>query len=378
MGCTSCHNGNNSTDDKTLAHSGDFISHPSLAYQDKCATCHSPITDGFTTNIHQGVGQKRKVCIRDGKNGPDDFELLDASLQRGYNNNCATCHGTCGTCHVNRPTVGGGGLMAGHNFQAPDWRNNCITCHTSRGGHAYLGVAPGTKPDIHYVYPPKSDTIHYDESFEGKTDLRYTCMNCHDTEELHGDGVEVDQRYAYSKLPTCEECHPTTIDGLTPLEDANTYHTKHYNDFNCHVCHSQDYNSCGSCHVNGEGARIPHYLDFKIAKNPIPDVKSGYPYALVRRTPGAPDNFDLYTGKDYENFDALPIFNYTTPHNIQKWTSRTNKNYLEEGKCGKYCHFKITGNDTLNKDLYLLKETLVNDWEVSSTEWMTMDDVLGL
>lgn len=269
--------------------------------------------------------------------------------------------------------------MAGHNFQPPDWRKNCITCHTSRGGHAYLGVAPGTKPDIHYVYPKSSDTIHYDESFAGKSDLRYTCQNCHDSKELHGDGVKVDQRYAYSKLPTCEECHPTAADGTTPLAEANTYHSKHYTDFNCHVCHSQSYNSCGSCHVDGEGARIEHHLDFKIAKNPIPDIKQDYEYALVRRTLGAPDNFELFTGRDYKNFDAFPIFNYTTPHNIQKWTSRTNKNYLEEGKCGKNCHFSIQGNDTINKNLYLLKEHLMHpdhNWELTSTEWMTMDDVL--
>jgi len=227
LGCTGCHNGIDDTSDKAEAHSGNFISHPSMFYQDKCGTCHSEIAGNFETSLHQGTGQKRKVAIRSGLTGAEDFDQMPQPQIDGYNKNCATCHGTCGNCHVVRPPIGGGGLAQGHDFtKKPDMVGVCVTCHTSRGGHAYLGVAAGTKADAHLEK------------------MGFKCINCHDADELHGDGNPVDQRYAYSKLPKCTDCH-------SGLETDNTYHRIHYDDFNCHVCHSQNYNNCGSCHIHG-------------------------------------------------------------------------------------------------------------------------------
>jgi hypothetical protein len=183
--------------------------------------------------------------------------------------------------------------------------------------------------------------------------------------ELHGDGNPVEQRYAYTELPECEDCH-------TDIEGANTYHTVHYTSFNCHVCHSEDYNNCGSCHVNGDGARIPAYLDYKIALNPIPDVVTEYQdFVLVRRTLAAPDNWEQYGVEDYTAFDAHPTYNYTTPHNILKWTERTET----EGDCYVNCHIRKEGDSLINKDLYLWQADLL-EWEVSATGEMTVDGKL--
>jgi hypothetical protein len=346
VGCTGCHNGNGDTGEKDLAHTGDFITHPSMYYEDKCGTCHQEITDNFATSIHQGTGQKRVVALRSGLDGPEDFDQLPAHQIEGYNNNCAHCHGTCGNCHVVRPASGGGGLSKGHNFnKTPDMLNVCVTCHVSRGGHAYLGVAPGTKADVHL------------------TEMKFDCLGCHDGHELHGDGQPVEQRYAYTELPECETCHPD-------LSKANDYHKMHYNDFQCQVCHSQDYNNCGSCHVHAEGARIPSYMDFKIAVNPIPLVKDKYELALVRRTLAAPDNWEKYGVTEYSNFDVLPTYNYTTPHNLLRWTERT---HVESGACNLNCHIRMEGDSMVNKGLYLFKSDLL-DWEMKATGFMTMDD----
>ena len=114
--------------------------------------------------------------------------------------------------------------------------NTCVKCHSSRGGHAYLGVASGTKPDVHL------------------TKAGFDCMSCHKKDEIHGSGVKVEQRYAYDKLPKCQNCHPN-------IASSNTFHAVHGSDFNCQVCHSQDYNSCGSCHIGGVGARVTSYQD---------------------------------------------------------------------------------------------------------------------
>lgn len=348
IGCTSCHGGNNGTHEKEIAHSGDFVRHPSSNYQENCGGCHADIADNFDASLHQGTGQKRKVTMRMGLNGPDEFDQLPAHQIEGYNANCATCHGTCGNCHVNRPPIAGGGLADNHQFEKnPDMLGICVSCHTSRGGHAYLGVAAGTEADVHL------------------TEAGFECMDCHTGMELHGNGDStVQHRYAYSELPECENCH-------TSIATSNNYHQKHMGDFNCQVCHSQDYNNCGSCHIHGEGARVPSYLGFKIAKNPIPESKD-FEYALVRRTLAAPDNWSEYGVDEYIDFAVHPTYNYTTPHNILKITARTN---VGTDHCASKCHIRTESDSTFNRNLYLFESDLL-EWEKNATTHITVDGSL--
>ncbi len=349
IGCVGCHNGTDNTEDKKLAHSVDFISHSSMVADVKCGTCHQEIVKNFETSIHNGTGQKRKVTIRSGLNGHEDFDKLPQHQIEGYNANCATCHGTCGNCHIVRPLAGGGGLAKGHMFtKTPDMVTGCVVCHSSRGGHAYLGVAAGTKPDVHF------------------SESGFSCLDCHSGAELHGNGKPVNQRYAYTELPKCSDCH-------SGVETSNSFHSMHYNDFNCQVCHSQDYNNCGSCHVHGEGARIPSYLGFKIAVNPIPDIKQGFDFTLVRRTLAAPDNWEKYDVAEYANFDAFPTYNFTTPHNILRWTSRTK---VSDGKsCSSNCHIRNENGALINYDLYLFETDLL-EWEKKASEGIVVDNHL--
>jgi len=351
--CTSCHGGVDGTHEKEVAHSGDFEQYPSHNYEQNCGNnefCHADVIADFPSSLHNGTGQKRKVTIRYGEEGPHKFDDLPHPLVEGYNANCATCHGTCGNCHVNRPPIAGGGLANGHKFErVPDMRDNCVKCHTSRGGHAYLGIAVGTKKDAHLE-------LHDME-----------CLDCHNGMELHGNGdTTVTHRYAYSELPSCNSalCH-------AGLETSNKYHEEHWEEFNCQVCHSQDYNNCGQCHVHGEGALVPSYMDFKIAKNPIPDIKPGYEFVLVRRTLAWQENWKEY-GITYENFDAFPTYNYTSPHNILKITSRTDVG--EEG-CASKCHIRTESDTVYNADLFLFESDLL-DWEINATSFMTVDGEL--
>jgi len=349
VGCTGCHKGTDNTADKTQAHSGDFISHPSVFANESCGACHAAIVENFSTSLHHGTGQKRKVTMRSGLSGPEEFDQLPEHQIEGYNSNCAHCHASCGECHVVRPAMGGGGLPNGHKFnKTPDMISVCVTCHVSRGGHAYLGVSPGTQPDVHL------------------TQAGYTCIDCHKTTDLHGNGNPVEQRYAYANLPKCGDCH-------TGISGSNTYHSVHYTDFNCQVCHSQVYNNCGSCHIHGEGARIPAYMDFKIAANPIPEIKQGFDFALVRRTLAAPDNWSIYGVPQYANFDVFPTYNYTTPHNILRWTDRTK--VTDNKACSSSCHIRNEGGTLVNKELYLFQENLLS-WEHGATDKITVDGKL--
>lgn len=350
IGCIGCHNGTDKTDDKKLAHSGSFISHPSTVADDKCVSCHKNIVDNYKTSLHLGMGQRRKVCMRSGLSGYKDFNQLPEHQIDGYNSNCATCHASCGNCHIVRPPIGGGGLSNGHSFnKTPDMIGICVACHSSRGGHAYLGVASGTLPDVHLK------------------NMGYKCLDCHSGDELHGNGQEVDQRYAYSKLPKCVDCHKN-------LESNNNYHSMHYTTFNCQGCHSQSYNNCGSCHIHGEGARVPSYLDFKLASNPLPGIKTGFKFTLVRRTLAAPDNWEKYDVSKYPNFDVLPTYNYTSPHNILRWTERTQ--VASGNSCSANCHIRQDSlGNVINKNLYLFEDNLL-DWEKTATSSITVDNKL--
>ena len=353
IGCVGCHNGVGNTDDKKVAHSGTFLAHPTKdSAGQKCKSCHEADVNNYQNSIHQmGWGQKRKVCVRMGLKDATEFDKLPTAVKEGYDFNCGQCHASsCGDCHVNRPKAQGGGLMNGHAFtEKPDMVNTCVGCHTSRGGHAYMGVASGTVPDVHL------------------TKAGFKCMDCHKKDEMHGSGKMVEQRYSYDKLPKCIDCHPN-------LENKNPYHSMHYTTFSCYTCHSQAYNNCGSCHVHGDGARIPSYQDFKIGMNPIPDSKPGLKYSLLRRAPMAPDSWSKYGIAVMPNFDAYPVYNYTSPHNIQRWTARTK---VESGKpCSDACHIVKNGDVIKNKQWYLFESDLQLDYEKSSSKSVTVDGKL--
>jgi len=349
--CLGCHNGVDNTDDKTKAHSGNFLKKPSLSSAEKCGTCHTDIYLGTKNSLHeQGWGQKSMVALRSGlPNIPNGFEQLSQAMKDGYKTNCGKCHATCGDCHIVRPNAGGGGLANGHQFvKSPDMRNVCVTCHVSRGGHAYFGQASGTQPDVHL------------------TKKQFTCLSCHTKNEIHGDGKIYDQRYKMELLPKCENCHNN-------LNTSNSYHSVHIKNLSCYTCHSQDYNNCGSCHIHGAGARIPSYQGYKIGMNPIPETKP-FKFALLRRSLTAPDSWKEYGVANLANYNVKPNYKYTTPHNIIKWTSRTQ---VSSGKpCFDACHImKNTDGSFKNKELYLFRSDLL-DWEVASTQSISVDNKL--
>lgn len=343
MACTDCHNGNGNTDDKKTAHSGDFLRHPSTQAQLKCTPCHTDIVNRAANSLHeQGWGQKAMVA---GRFGVKDFNNLPEELKHGYNVNCAKCHGTCGDCHINRPVAGGGGLYKGHKFsKKPDMVDNCITCHVSRGGHAYLGIAPGTQPDIHF------------------TKAGFTCTGCHTEYEIHGDGMTYATRFEKRGMPVCSNCHPNVV-------KSNPYHTQHIESFSCNTCHSQDYNNCGSCHVGGAGARVASYQGYKIGMNPLQGTRP-FKWAILRRSLTAPDTWKEYGVPALANFDVAPTYKYTTPHNILRWTSRTQ---VAAGKaCYDNCHIIKEGTTLRNKNLYLFRSDL-ESWEVNADKGIVVD-----
>ena len=356
--CTACHNGVDNTSDKTVAHSDDFMKKPTSDAIIKCGSCHPDIASKSVNNIHQGWGQKSMVCLRAGVgNVPNGFDALTQQMKDGYNENCGTCHATCGDCHVNRPNAGGGGLYKSHSFfKAPNMVDHCTTCHVSRGGHAFFGVGAGTVPDVHL------------------SQAGFNCMSCHKKHEIHGDGNLYDQRYKYPELPKCTNCHSN-------LSSSNPFHTKHISTFSCNTCHSQDYNNCGSCHIGGDGARIHSYQGYKIGMNPIKDTKPQYEFALLRQSLMAPDSWQNYGIALLSNFNVRPTYKYTTPHNIIKITTRTGYKdstgtWQTYSNCFEGCHIYTNAQDSLvNRNLYLFDEDCL-DWEKPANSGIVVDGKL--
>ena len=263
--------------------------------------CHDAIAAVAANSIHRDqTGYRTMIEARAGVSMESD-----PALAEGFANSCGTCHATCGQCHVSRPIAVEGGFIAGHRFDAtPSMINQCTACHGSRVGDEYRGKhtdqIPGYTYDVHY---------RKNASLGGKH-----CVNCHSAQEMHAGAGEI--RYAVAEMPRCENCH-------NDVAETNAYHSEHWGGLSCQVCHSQDYKHCDACHVPGH-LDEPSYLGFKIGKNPLPDGLRDYKYVTLRHVPIARDTYDGwgYTG-GLPQYESLPTWKYTSPHNIQRWTART-------------------------------------------------------
>jgi thiosulfate/3-mercaptopyruvate sulfurtransferase len=228
----------------------------------------------------------------------------------GFQKDCAGCHVSCGDCHISSPKNVGGGLIRAHRVnRTPDMVKNCTACHGSRIGDEYYGNNDYAGADVHRV-------PHFMD-----------CMDCHTGDEMHGDGSRPQHRYEVANMVRCEDCH-------ADVESANAYHNVHWGDMSCQVCHSQTYKGCNGCHV-GEGITGSSYPIFKIGRTTRPQDRP-IPYQLLRHVPVAVDTYEGWGLDNLDDFAAVPTWKLTTPHNIRRWTERTE--VAEGGSCGSVCH----------------------------------------
>ena len=291
-GCVTCHGGDSSVEDKELAHTG-LVTNPSEV---SCSTCHQDIAHVNDSSLHTTLTGFTSVLEARGGNVASGTPLA-AALE----NHCNECHTTCGQCHVSRPTQSGGGLVSNHNFLAtPSMQYNCIACHGSRVGDEYLGNNEGVPGDIHW------------------TKNGMTCTKCH-SEELHGSGQSVANRYQDTGTTKCEDCHQDVLTNTA----GNPQHQQHFDNLSCQVCHSVTYSNCYNCHVAIDQKGLPYRtsdsteMQFKIGLNPLESPARPYKYVVLRHVPITPGTFDYYGENLLPDFNALPTWKYATPHNIQ-------------------------------------------------------------
>ena len=314
--CQLCHLGNPDSNDPDTAHAG-MVSDPSINSQETCGQCHGDITETAVYSLHLNpaplYATVEKRCSK---------EQMDTLKEAALEQQCLSCHqGSCGSCHVSRPDVSGGGLRSGHLFtKKPDFVYQCLACHSHPTGNDFIGK--NGKGDIHY------------------RKHKMTCSSCHSSQELHASADGAGGRYHVEQRTQCISCHEEVSEGPIPE------HVLHKT-LSCSVCHAAPYQNCTSCHIGTDENGIsysqspPPTKGFKIGRNPD---KSGPRYVLLREVGIDRNTFKDAVGK-LKKFSALPTYKRASPHTIQRRTWQT-------ADCN-HCHG--------NKELFLTQDSIPFD-----------------
>ncbi len=293
--CTVCHAGVGTATDKAQAHQG-MVADPSEGDAPACVDCHEGIVTDHAASIHgTQQGFLTSISRRTG------LAATSPALLSMFEADCAKCHTSCGQCHISRPASVEGGLVWEHEVRrTPNPVKNCMACHGSRVADEFRGVNEDCDPDVHYLN-------------------MLNCIDCHDADEMHGDGTTPDTRYDVTNGPMCQDagCHAS-------LKKApqNAYHSAvHMDSVACQVCHAGPYKNCYQCHV-GDGLQIPSRIDFRIGRNPIQSSQRPWEYVTLRHVPISPDSYLEY-GISTPNYADYPTWVYASPHSIQKNTPQT-------------------------------------------------------
>lgn len=311
--CMFCHGGAQAPE-KEAAHT-DMITNPSAGKTRICETCHVDTDHAFVDSLHST--QEGYWTALDARSTPEDH----AALTTMFGNHCASCHTTCGDCHISQPNSVGGGLISGHVIEkTPSMTRNCTACHGSRVGNEYLGKNEGLSSDVHFrAGRMKCTDCHTGTEMHDST---AACTECHSTPQ-DAALISSANRYTGAQVPACETCH----EQVGTDADQVLQHTLHGDKLACQVCHSISYTSCDGCHVAiSEKTGNPFfetqatYSTFFIGRNPDQNYHRPYEYVTVRHIPIDTQSYAYYGENLLSNFDALPTWAYATPHNIQRIT----------------------------------------------------------
>ena len=313
LSCVDCHGGVQVAD-KDTAHAG-LVRNPSGEPESTCGQCHPNIVAANQNSLHTTLAGYWNSL--EARSVPSNHQALEEM----FGNHCASCHTTCGDCHISQPASVGGGFISGHLFnRIPSMTRNCTACHGSRVGDEYLGNHEGLIADVHFRQGNMS------------------CVSCHSGAQMHGESANCvschagpeseqvpppDHRYAGVQSPSCESCHVSVSTG----QDGIIMHQMHGANISCQVCHSIAYSNCDGCHVaisetTGSPSYVieDYYQDFLIGRNPIQSYQRPYRFVPVRHVPIARDSYNIYGDNLLPNFDQLETWTYATPHNIQRNT----------------------------------------------------------
>lgn len=297
--CIGCHGGVDGVDDMEAAHEG-VVRDPLQGSDEVCAVCHIDAARDAANSLHRVLGGYQAALTARGA----DFE--DPRMQEAFGNHCATCHATCGQCHISRPNFTDGGLIKDHDVKRiASSKDTCEACHGARVSNEYKGKNEGVEASVHYV------------------EAGMACVDCHEIDQFHGDGSVRTSRYDGAVAPNCLDCHAEVMEARGEIEQ----HDIHLSIVDCAVCHvSGPYKSCYNCHVGIDNSGLAYLktdesqMTFKIGRNVLRSEERPWEYVLVRHIPVTADTFAFYGENLLPAFDGAPTWKYATPHNIQRVT----------------------------------------------------------
>ncbi|MDI6815424.1 MAG: hypothetical protein QMC90_05035, partial [Dehalococcoidales bacterium] len=250
IGCQTCHKGQSPGDVKS-AHEG-LVPDPSVDGA-ACKACHEDIVSNYATAVHNT--QRGQLTTLEARSYPGAVKK-EKELAEVWKVDCATCHTSCGSCHVSHPKPVLGGLLQGHQFlKTPPVEETCSKCH---GKIVPLYLGEYGFGDVHWLKANMS------------------CIDCHRETELHGSGEAYTTMHAVEEKPKCTDCHDQIQLFQRPV------HFIHQGRLSCYVCHSSGPSpSCFSCHLGFEDGEKFRYAEkaihtFKIGLNPYPTRQCPY------------------------------------------------------------------------------------------------------
>ncbi|MEJ2055022.1 MAG: multiheme c-type cytochrome [Calditrichaceae bacterium] len=340
--CTDCHNGDPDEMDLKNAHLG-IIRDPSYEnVLETCGGCHEDISTDAENSLHYSLQPYREKIYR---RAGFSLDKSNGALDLAMKNHCSSCHSSCGQCHVSRPVSVDGGLVDNHFFfKKPPMETNCTSCHGSRLEKEYTGKNPNVAADVH---------------FQKKA---MQCTGCHTALEMHETTKAGIDMKNVENSPQCLSCHET----LTESGEYIEIHKTHVPNVACQVCHSMPYKNCYGCHVGKDAKGLPYFqldkseMNFKIGKNLHPTDKNPATFVIVRHVPVNRNIFDFYGKNLLPDFNSLPTWKFSSPHNIQRKTPQNEKCNNCHGNSELFLTEKDIMRDEIkaNKDIYLNKDQL--------------------
>ncbi len=307
IGCVECHGGEDVAE-KDVAHEG-VVARPSEGDAPACADCHEDQVALTGQNLH--FTQEGYWTMMEGRGVDRNHE----GVQMMFGNHCASCHTSCGDCHVGQPASVGGGLFDGHVFTSnPPMTRTCTACHGSRVGNEYLGKNEGVLADVHFRQE------------------RMVCIDCHEGAELHGDivneeGEPPNHRYDGVDGAQCQDCH---LDYATSRDDVKEHRLHedtavlpglpldHLRQLQQLPCADQRGNRQPVLYDRRDVVHVPDWPQHAPERRTAPT--SMCRCAMCR---SIPESFAFYGDDLMPEFDNLPTWHYATPHNIQRNTPQT-------------------------------------------------------
>ncbi len=218
-----------------------------------CEVCHAK-TSAYNNN-GTGRGHYRSWCVA----------CHDHAIAFGVESTCTMCHNeevdnVYDSLHTMRKGMetwyvaenGGFEGLTGvpydelackdcHRSDQPNWEApNCKDCHETND--------PETEQETCLkCHGRQAAEINTHQLTDVHRDAGMGCVDCHDFDDIHDDGVEYDSMFDPGTMDAkCEDCHTSVPD--------NSYHGLHDGTVDCSACHTQTVVSCYNCHFDSEVA----------------------------------------------------------------------------------------------------------------------------